>query len=93
VNMRVSVWGSSPRPRIRRAAGRSPRPRESEIVFDGRPVAAQVLRGELAPETPLRGPALCALPESTLLVPPRWSGEVDAHGTCRLERGAAEGDR
>jgi N-methylhydantoinase A len=92
VNMRVSVWGSSPRPRIRGATGRSPRPQEGEIVFDGRPVAAQVLRGELAPGTPLRGPALCALPESTLLVPPGWAGEVDEHGTCRLER-AAEGER
>jgi N-methylhydantoinase A len=91
VTIRVSVWGPSPRPRIRGAAGRPPRPRESEIIFDGRPLAAQVLRGELAPGTALRGPALCALPESTLLVPPGWSGEVDAHGTCRLER--AEGHR
>jgi N-methylhydantoinase A len=91
VTIRVSVWGPSPRPRIRAAAGRPPRPRESEIIFDGRPLAAQVLRGELAPGTALRGPALCALPESTLLVPPGWSGAVDAHGTCRLER--AEGRR
>jgi len=50
-------------------------------VFDGEPVAASVLRGELPPGTHVSGPALCALPEATLLVPPGWSGEVDEHGT------------
>jgi N-methylhydantoinase A len=92
VTMRVSVWGPAPRPRIRGAAGHPPRPELGEIVFDGAPLQAQVLHGELAPATRLRGPALCALPESTLLIPPGWSGEVDEHGTCRLERDAA-GDR
>jgi N-methylhydantoinase A len=57
-------------------------------VFEGRPVAASVLRGELAPGTRVDGPALCAMPESTLLVPPGWAGDVDAHGTCHLERAA-----
>jgi N-methylhydantoinase A len=54
------------------------------IVFDGRPVAASVLRGELAPGTRVSGPALCALPEATLLVAPGWHGEVDGQGTVHL---------
>ena len=44
-------------------------------------VAARMLRGEPAPGTALDGPALCALPESTLLVPPGWSAQVDEQGT------------
>ena len=38
------------------------------------------------------GPALFALPEATLLVPPGWSGAVDAHGTIALrsERALSE---
>jgi N-methylhydantoinase A/oxoprolinase/acetone carboxylase beta subunit len=52
-----------------------------------------VLRGELPPNTRVSGPAVCALPESTLLVPPGWAGVVDAHGTCRLEDGAPPADR
>jgi N-methylhydantoinase A/oxoprolinase/acetone carboxylase beta subunit len=55
-------------------------------VFDGSTLDARVLRGELAPRTRVDGPALCALPESTLLVAPGWSGAVDEHGTLHLHR-------
>jgi N-methylhydantoinase A/oxoprolinase/acetone carboxylase beta subunit len=34
----------------------------------------------------LAGPAVVELPESTLLVPPGWRGEVGDTGTIRLER-------
>jgi N-methylhydantoinase A len=85
VNMRVSAWGPSPSPQLRLDRGQQTASAEvREIVFDGAAVAASVLRGELAPGTRLRGPALCALPESTLLVPPGWSGEVDEQGTVHL---------
>jgi N-methylhydantoinase A len=85
VNIRVSVWGESPslRPRPGGPAA-SGVPEARGIVFDGEPLEAMVLRGELAPGSSLSGPALCALPEATLLVPPGWSGEVDAHGTVHL---------
>ena len=43
-----------------------------------------VLRGELAPGTAVEGPAVCALPEATLAVPARWTGEVDERGTVVL---------
>jgi N-methylhydantoinase A len=84
VNMRVSAWGPSPtlRPgaRAANAADADTRP----VVFDGAPIAASILRGELAPGTRVRGPALCALPEATLLVAPGWRGEVDEFGTVKL---------
>jgi N-methylhydantoinase A len=87
VNMRVSAWGAAPELRLR---GADQRPAASDVrpvVFDGEPVAANVLRGALAPGTRISGPALCALPEATLLVPGGWSGEVDAQGTVRLAAG------
>ncbi|HLM84834.1 MAG TPA: hydantoinase/oxoprolinase family protein [Solirubrobacteraceae bacterium] len=88
VNMRVSVWGQAPALELAPSACAAPAVRETQIVFDGEPVTASVLRGELAPGTALAGPALCALPDATLLVPPGWSGAVDEHGTIHL---AADG--
>jgi N-methylhydantoinase A len=84
VNIRVSVWGPRPPldPRAARAA-----PARTEVrpmVFDGGSLEATILRGEPAPGTTISGPALCTLPNATLLVPPGWSGEVDAQGTIRL---------
>jgi N-methylhydantoinase A len=85
--VRVSVWGPAPRLRPQADAGAEPERSSAEVVFDGEPLRTSVLRGELAPGTELRGPALCALPEATLLVPPGWSGAVDEHGTCVLHDG------
>jgi N-methylhydantoinase A len=87
VNIRASVWGPSPSLRPRAPRGPSAAAEEvREVVFDGRPLATTIVRGELAPGTRLAGPALCALPEATLLVAPGWSGEVDAYGTVHLRR-------
>ena len=41
--------------------------------------------GTLPPGARLSGPAVHALPESTLYIAPGWSGSVDQHGTIRLE--------
>jgi N-methylhydantoinase A len=85
VNIRVSAWGASPPLRPRPGKPTATDVAEARtIIFGGEPLEAAVLRGELAPGTVLSGPALCALPEATLLVPPRWSGEVDAQGTVHL---------
>ena len=43
-----------------------------------------MLRGELPAGTEIAGPAICELPEATLVVPPGWSGDVHATGTVRL---------
>ncbi len=58
------------------------------MVFDGEWLEAELWRGELSAGANVRGPALCAMPQSTLLVPPGWGGTVDEQGTVVLERGA-----
>jgi N-methylhydantoinase A len=54
----------------------------------GDQVELTVLRGALPPGTEIEGPAVAELPESTLLVPPGWAGEVDETGTIRIRRQA-----
>jgi N-methylhydantoinase A len=88
VNIRVSAFGPAAPLRPRAAAGPTPVASTHPIVFAGERIPAAVLRGELPPGTLLPGPALCALPEATLLVPPGWSGTVDPHGTVHLSGGA-----
>ncbi len=55
------------------------------MAFAGEWLEAELWRGDLPVGTQVHGPALCAMPESTLLVPPGWSGAVDEHGTIVLE--------
>jgi N-methylhydantoinase A len=86
VNVRVSAWGERPPLALRAAAGKSPAQATTQVVFDGERVEAELWRGELPAGARIEGPALCAMPESTLLVPPGWSGSVDEHGTVVLER-------
>jgi len=57
-----------------------------EVVFEGSPLDAAILRGEPAPGERVRGPAICELPEATVVVPPGWRGTVDDAGTVVLER-------
>jgi N-methylhydantoinase A len=87
VNMRASAWGPAPELRLRPATAAASGPTGTRaVVFGGEPVEAAEFRGELAPGSELDGPALCALPGSTLLVPGGWHGDVDAAGTIHLRR-------
>jgi N-methylhydantoinase A len=52
----------------------------------GEEVELAVVRGTPPPGYEVKGPAVVELPESTLLVPHGWSGEVDESGTVRLRR-------
>jgi len=79
------VWGPTPRLCPQADAAAEPERSSAQVVFGGETLQASVLHGELAPGTDVRGPALCALPETTLLVPPGWRGTVDEHGTCVLQ--------
>jgi N-methylhydantoinase A len=54
------------------------------MLFDGEWTEAGVQRGAIER---VQGPAVCELPEATLVVPPGWSGDADADGTLVLERG------
>jgi N-methylhydantoinase A len=88
VNVRVSVLGARPALRLEGTSATPPTLATTRIVFDGEWVSAELWRGELPAGARVKGPALCAMPQSTLLVPPGWSGTVDERGTVVLERGA-----
>ncbi len=88
VNMRVSAFGPRPALRLTGAVATPPPPAGTRVVFDGEWVDAELWRGALPAGARVRGPALCAMDESTLLVPPGWSGTVDEQGTIVLERGS-----
>jgi len=48
--------------------------------------ASVYLRGELAPETTIRGPALITEEQTTTVVPAAWQAEVDGRGGILLTR-------
>ena len=53
-------------------------------LFGGEELDTTVLGGAIAD---VEGPAICELPEATLVVPPGWSGKADVDGTIVLEQG------
>jgi N-methylhydantoinase A len=65
------------------ASGDAGEPVTREAVFDGERMEATVLPGGFGA---VSGPAVCELPEATLVVPPGWSGGADEDGTIVLER-------
>lgn len=68
------------------AAARGAERGRRRAIFAGSEHDAEVLRGEPDPGAGLEGPAICELPESTVVIPPGWSARVEASGTVRLER-------
>jgi len=55
-------------------------------TLGGEQIELDVLRGIPSPGTKLAGPAVVELPESTLLIPPGWTSEVDGTGTIHMRR-------
>jgi N-methylhydantoinase A len=88
VTLRVTAAVPGPDVSLSRAAGGGATGPAAarDAVFDGAVVETAVWRGELEPGTRLVGPAVCELPEATLVVAPGWSGEVDATGAIGLVR-------
>jgi N-methylhydantoinase A len=84
VNIRVSAWGSAPELKPTARSGREKSTSTRTVVLDGEEVRAGVHRGEPAFRTRLEGPCVCALSDSTLLIPEGWVGEVDEHGTILM---------
>jgi N-methylhydantoinase A len=83
IRVALSEPASEPRPQ---AAPDSALERGTRRVrFAGSWEEASVLRGEPPAGTELEGPAVLELPESTLVLPPGWSGRVDDHGTVIAE--------
>jgi N-methylhydantoinase A len=60
---------------------------ERPAVFDGETLTTAVWDGPPAPGTAVAGPAVCELPESTVVVAPGWAGTADDTGALHLERG------
>jgi N-methylhydantoinase A len=88
VNMRVSVWGRERRPEVRPGGAARALTSAAAITVNGEHLRATVVRGVPEPGARLEGPALCALGDATLLIPPGWSAAVDAHGSFLVERAA-----
>jgi N-methylhydantoinase A len=86
VTIRASAWGAAPDLDLQAPADAAASRSTQRAVFDGREVEASLWSGAPAPGTRLAGPAICALPEATVAVPPGWEGEVDSMGTIALRR-------
>jgi N-methylhydantoinase A len=86
VNVRVSALGARPTLTLSGTGGEPPTRASTQVVLDGERVEAELWRGEPPAGARIQGPALLAMPESTLLVPSEWSGSVDEHGTVVLGR-------
>jgi N-methylhydantoinase A/oxoprolinase/acetone carboxylase beta subunit/N-methylhydantoinase B/oxoprolinase/acetone carboxylase alpha subunit len=90
VTIRASAWTDAQWPHPSASADAAPARRRERAVLAGEEVDVDWLVGNLPAGTAMRGPALCALPEATLLVPRGWDAEVDDHGTVRLTRANSE---
>lgn len=86
----VQVSAIVPGPSVELAAGATasgaPAADRRAVTIAGATVDATLWRGELAAGARLAGPAVWHGPEATLLIPPGWSGAVDATGTVILGR-------
>jgi N-methylhydantoinase A len=57
---------------------------ERDATIGGEPITLSTVRGLVPAGTEIEGPCVVELPESTLLVPLGWSGEVDDTGTIHI---------
>jgi N-methylhydantoinase A len=64
---------------------------EREATLDGERITFSTMRGLVPSGTEIEGPCVVELPESTLLVPPGWAGEVDDTGTIHIRNPQADG--
>jgi N-methylhydantoinase A len=69
--------------------GHEPERGRREAVLDGRELEFQTLAGVPPAGTVIEAPAVVELPESTVLIPPGWEGEVDPTRTLHLRRRCA----
>jgi N-methylhydantoinase A len=69
------------------AAAGEPQRSLRAVVFDGVRHETEILAAAPAPGATIGAPAIVALPESTVVIPPGWTGAIDRTGTVVLERG------
>jgi N-methylhydantoinase A len=85
VTIRVTATVAGAQVKLAGGVGDGRRARRAAVI-GGEEVELAVIRGTPAPGEPIAGPAVVELPESTVLVAPGWTGEVDETGTIRMRR-------
>ena len=86
VAIRLALEGAAPEPQL--VGGEGDLDEGSRRVrFSGVWHEAFIGRGEPCAGAKFEGPAVLELPESTLVLPPGWSAEVDGHGSIVAARG------
>ncbi len=86
VTVRVAVTGEGAAPPVAAPSAPTQRSYNRRARFGGSWLDAAVLNGELPAGVRVEGPAVCELPEATVVVPPGWGGEVGPDGALELER-------
>jgi N-methylhydantoinase A len=86
VTVRVSAFVPGARVTLQGGRGASRSPSRRAAVLDGAQIELEVFDGVPEAGARIGGPAVVELAESTLLIPPEWSAEVQRTGTIRLER-------
>jgi N-methylhydantoinase A len=84
VTLRVSATLSGADVSLAEAGGDELERGSRSATLGGEEVKLEVLRGTPPPGTRVNGPAVVELPESTLLVPAGWAGEVDDRGSIHI---------
>jgi N-methylhydantoinase A len=90
VDIRLALVVPGPKPRPQAAGGERAEELTRPVRFGAEWVETRILRGEPAAGAGAEGPVVFELPETTLVLPPGWSGTVDAAGTivARFEKHA-----
>ena len=88
VHIHLAMISSGATPRPRAAAPGDLQLSARPARFSGAWLSTSILRGDPAAGVRAEGPAIFELPESTLVLAPGWSAEVDAAGTIVANKGA-----
>jgi N-methylhydantoinase A len=91
VTVSVAAIVPGPEPRPRAAAPGELREAKRRARIGGEWVEARVLRGEPPGGLSADGPCVFELPEATLVLPGRWTAEVDGSGTVIARREPDDG--
>jgi N-methylhydantoinase A len=86
VHIRLALVEPGPRPELAAAAVGELQEGSRPVRFNGEWLETPVLRGEPPAGLTREGPIVFELPESTFVVPPGWSTEVDEAGTIAARR-------
>jgi N-methylhydantoinase A len=92
VDVRLALVLDGPEPRPAAASKGAMDEGSREVRFGDQWIDTPVLRGEPEAGRTATGPVIFELPEATLVLPPSWNAEVDAHGTICASRATPEED-